>query len=164
MIIARFPSVCNELMDFCHMGFLRKWGREAPDNEIVKNVPGYLGLWVEMKAKYIRGEEVPNVMSIEDLVMPFVGNLEKELIANPKLFTDYWRAVANRQGNANELKVARDGVLKGLEKLGAILPRAKLVEQQDEHGKKKTVKDAGRYYLSPLVITHPWLRGALNMV
>ncbi|CUG90384.1 Hypothetical protein, putative [Bodo saltans] len=133
--------------------------------EIVKNVPGYMGLWIEMKVKFNNNEEkATDVLSIEDLTPPFLKYLVEILLDNPQLFTDYWRAVANCEGNGNELKVVPDGVLSALEILGAILPRVQEAEQDKtakmQRGKKQVVKEAGRYYLSPLVITHPRLKSA----
>lgn len=121
--------------------------------EIVKHVPGYMGLWVELRSKYMRNKNATNardVASIADLLPPFVRDLKYELTRNSMLFTDYWRAVANRQAGMPD--VVREGVLEKLEKLGAVLlgETPSLVE----------TLPIGSCYLSPLAFAHPALAHA----
>ncbi|CUG81445.1 Hypothetical protein, putative [Bodo saltans] len=110
--------------------------------EIVKNVPGYCGLWIENRDKFINKVEgyLTDISGIEDLHPPMIGAISNILSANPHLFSDYWRAVANRKGDA--LKVVHHGVLENLELIGAVLA-ASLLDK--------------RRYLSPLVYAHPSL-------
>ncbi|CUG91336.1 Hypothetical protein, putative [Bodo saltans] len=114
--------------------------------EIVKNVPGYFGLWIEMSEKFINKEPgyPTDVSGIEDLHPPMIGAIVNFLRTNPHLFSDYWRAVANRKGDA--LKVAHHGVLENLEAMGTVLAGASLLDD--------------RRYLSPLVYAHPSLSRA----
>ncbi|CUG84768.1 Hypothetical protein, putative [Bodo saltans] len=114
--------------------------------EIVKNVPGYFGLWIENRERFINKEPgyPTDVSGIKDLHPPMIGAIVNFLRANPHLFSDYWRAVANREGDA--LKVVLDGVLENLEVMGAVLAGASLLDD--------------RRYLSPLVYAHPSLSRA----
>ncbi|CUF02217.1 Hypothetical protein, putative, partial [Bodo saltans] len=139
--------------------------------EIVKNVPGYLGMWIEMKESNYGSTYVRSVATLET---PFVSVLTKELITNPQLFTGYWRAIVNSQDDVKESEVLPHDVFTALEDARALLPRARRVAAQakqvdmdgvvdggqNEGSDEQTAEEVERYYLSPLAITHPWLRGA----
>ncbi|CUF17833.1 Hypothetical protein, putative [Bodo saltans] len=148
--------------------------------EIAKNVPGYLGMWIEAKAMHERCKRRSrDVRCIVNIETPFVKVLFGKLLDNPRLFTDYWRAVVNRQEDVKESDVCHTAfsplwrVLVPLCLEGALLPRSQRVEEEqdkqvskhDLHGVEQRGGGseqvaAQRYYLSPLALTHPLLKSA----
>ncbi|CUF86101.1 Hypothetical protein, putative, partial [Bodo saltans] len=113
--------------------------------ERVKNVPGYMGVWVQMLDK---GEKP--VRSLTDLELPFVNTLVvPELQAEPALFSDYWRAMANGNKGSNVDKAS--AVMTKLEKLGVIvtLPSTNNAGYGVSHR-----------FLSPVVLAHESLETA----
>ncbi|CUG89266.1 Hypothetical protein, putative [Bodo saltans] len=112
--------------------------------EIVKNVPGYMGVWVQMLDQ---GEKP--VRSLTDLDLPFVKSVIPELQAEPALFSGYWRAMAN--GNkCCDVDTASD-VMTNLEKLRVIVVLP---------GTNNAGYGVSHRFLSPVVLAHTSLDAA----
>ncbi|CUF22662.1 Hypothetical protein, putative, partial [Bodo saltans] len=113
--------------------------------EVVKNVPGYVGLWVELNDKH-RVDPVSyptKVRGLNDLRHPMLDHLSAKLAGDCRLFSRYWRAVAANNGDNCAMEL-----MKGSESLGILLPAGDVV------------RCCTRRFLSPLVFAHPMLSGA----
>ncbi|CUG89199.1 Hypothetical protein, putative, partial [Bodo saltans] len=120
--------------------------------EVVKNVAGYSGLWVELKVKHDKckatGETSQDIDGLGNLRPPLVSHLKNALDENPLLLSDYWRAAENRHDDT--LRVVHRDALKKLTIVGAVLP------------KDSTDPEAffRKCSLGPLAFTHPLLSKA----
>ncbi|CUG87725.1 Hypothetical protein, putative [Bodo saltans] len=114
--------------------------------EIVKNVPGYCGLWIEARDKFLQNVKgfTRDVSGISDLHTPTIEALGKPLSTNSWLLSDFWRAEANR--HTDVLEVVHRDFFRNLERSGAVLPGANM--------------DDKMRFLCPLAYTHPALNGA----
>ena len=111
--------------------------------EIVKNVPGYMGVWVEML------DTGQTVDSLDDLDLPFIKGVEEKLLTDSSLFSGYWRAMAHG-AKASHVGIA-SGVMGELEKLGVIV----ILPGRNDEGQLVSHR-----FLSPAVIAHSTLARA----
>ncbi|CUG92976.1 Hypothetical protein, putative [Bodo saltans] len=112
--------------------------------EVLKNVPGYMGTWVRMLDK----QEA--VHDIDDLYLSCIDfTVKPALVANPSLFTDYWRAMAN--GTKGSDVSDASPMMKGLEALGVIVALP---------GINNKSEPVTHRYLSPVAIAHRSLKSA----
>ncbi|CUF22635.1 Hypothetical protein, putative, partial [Bodo saltans] len=121
--------------------------------EVVKNVPGYVGLWVELNDKH-RADPVSyptKVPCLNDLRHPMLDDLSAKLAGDCRLFSHYWRAVANNDDNLDNRYYAME-LMEGPESLGVLL-------HAGGDARYYPSSSACRF-LSPLVFAHPMLSGA----
>ncbi|CUG90383.1 Hypothetical protein, putative [Bodo saltans] len=121
--------------------------------EVVKNVPGYVGLWVELNDKH-RVDPVSyptKVRGLNDLRHPMLDHLSAKLAGDCRLFSRYWRAVANNGDTFDNHLYAME-LMKGPESLGILLPAG--------CNARYYPSSPPSLFLSPLVFAHPMLSGA----
>ncbi|CUG87742.1 Hypothetical protein, putative [Bodo saltans] len=128
--------------------------RRRRQYEMVKNIPGYFGMWTESILRFRKEKEGGNnggkggdewqmdslipLNEWESLKSTQLRDVSKEVHRD---FTSYWRAVVNRQGDGR-LDVVPDGdVLDRLDQCGLLLPW------------ERSGHDDGRFYLSPLAFS-----------